>query len=88
MADKYLRHIPTGTIYIWQPAYAQRADFEEYVPEPAPAPAPDPEVAAEPVAVKPRTTRKKAVEPAPEPTPEPVVVDEEALSADASRNLP
>lgn len=82
MADKYLRHIPTGTIYIWQPAYAQRADFEEYVPEPAP----EPVVEAAP---KPKATRKKAAaEPAPEPTPEPVLVDEEALSADASRNLP
>jgi len=84
MADKYLRHIPTGTIYIWQPAFAQRSDFEEYVPEPAPVA----EEAVEPVVTKPRSTRKKAVEPAPEPTLEPVVVDEEALSADASRNLP
>lgn len=84
MADKMLRHIPTGTIYIWQPAFAQRADFEEYVPEPAPTP----EEVVESVVTKPRSTRKKAIEPAPEPTPEPVFVDEEALSADASRNLP
>lgn len=80
MADKYLRHIPSGTIYIWQPAYAQRDDFEDYVPEPEP-------VVEE--APKPKTSRKKAAAaPAPEPTPEPVLVDEDALSADASRNLP
>lgn len=84
MADKYLRHIPTGTIYIWQAAYAQRADFEDYVPEPVAEP-----VVEETPKAKTKVTRKKAaVEPAPEPTPEPVLVDEAALSADASRNLP
>jgi hypothetical protein len=29
MADKYLRHKPTGIMYIWQPAFAQNPEFEE-----------------------------------------------------------
>lgn len=29
MADKYLRHKPTGIVYIWQPAFAQNPEFEE-----------------------------------------------------------
>jgi hypothetical protein len=90
MADKMLRHIPTGTLYIWQPVFAQRADFEDYVPEPEPvveAPA------ADAAAPKAKTSRKKAdATPEPEPeakyTPEPAFVDEAALSADASRGLP
>ena len=87
MADKMLRHIPTGTLYIWQPAFAQRADFEDYVPEPEPVV----EAPAAVAAPKAKTSRKKA-EVAPEPaekyTPEPAFVDEAALSADASRGLP
>ncbi|MFM6959556.1 MAG: hypothetical protein ACKOW0_00835 [Schleiferiaceae bacterium] len=77
MADKLLRHIPSGIVYIWQPEYAQRADFEEYEPElAAPVAAP-----AEAAAPKARAVRKKVES-------EPVVIDEAALSADASRNLP
>lgn len=87
MADKLLRHIPTGTLYIWQPAFAQRADFEDYVPEPEPVV----EAPAATDAPKAKSSRKKA-EVAPEPaekyTPEPAFVDEAALSADASRGLP
>lgn len=74
MSQKMLRHIPSGTLYVWQEVFAFRPDFEEVV-EPTPA-----EV-AEPVtipAAKVRKTRK----------PEPAVIDEEALSADASRDLP
>jgi hypothetical protein len=91
MADKMLRHIPTGTLYIWQPAFAQRADFEDYVPEPEPV-VEAPAVVDAP-APKAKTSRKKA-EAAPEPepvvkyAPEPAFVDEAALSADASRGLP
>lgn len=74
MAQKMLRHKPSGILYIWQEAYAFRDDFEEVV-EPTPV-----EIAS-PVdipATKIRKTRK----------PEPAPIDEEALSADASRNLP
>ena len=89
MADKMLRHIPTGTLYIWQPVFAQRADFEDYVPEPEPVV--EPEATTDTPAPKAKTSRKKA-EVAPEPaekyTPEPAFVDEAALSADASRGLP
>lgn len=41
MADKYLRHKPTGIMYIWQAAFAQNTEFEEVdsLDEPkAPAP--------------------------------------------------
>lgn len=87
MADKMLRHIPTGVLYIWQPSFAQRADFEDVVPEPEPI--------VEPVAdagtKASKSSRKKADKvavPSVKYTPEPVFVDEEALSADASRGLP
>ena len=29
MAERYLKHIPSGVVYIFQPAFAQRADFIE-----------------------------------------------------------
>jgi len=71
MADRLLRHIPTGILHIYQLAYANRPDFEEAVDvesrvieEPAPAP---------------KAKKSKSVAPA---------VDDEAVSADASRNLP
>lgn len=84
MADRMLRHIPSGILYIWQPAYAQRKDFEEVVEEAAP------EVVEEPVqeATKPRTRRVKALDPQPVVEVEPVVVEEERIEEDASRNLP
>lgn len=66
MADRLLRHIPTGTLYIWQHAYAEREDFEEVI---------DVESREVP---EPKPKRKKS-----EP-----VVDEAAIAADASRNLP
>jgi hypothetical protein len=80
MADKLLRHIPTGVIHICQPAFEQRSDFEPYEP-----PAPELEI---PVLTKPsRAPRapKQTEPPAPAPAP---AIDESALSADASRNLP
>ncbi len=84
MADRMLRHIPSGILYIWQPAYAQRKDFEEVVEEAAP------EVVEEPAqeASKPRTRRVKALDPQPVVEVEPVVVEEERIEEDASRNLP
>ncbi len=84
MADRMLRHIPTGILYIWHPAYAQRKDFEEVVEEAAP------EVVEEPVqeASKPRARRVKALDPQPVVEVEPVVVEEERIQEDASRDLP
>ena len=29
MSDRYLKHIPSGVIYIWQTAFAVRDDFVE-----------------------------------------------------------
>lgn len=29
MADRYIKHIPSGQVFIYQGAYAQREDFEE-----------------------------------------------------------
>lgn len=82
MADKYLRHIPTGVIFIDQPAFSQRADFEPYDP---PIEVQAVEVAAPAKAPRAPRAPKPAEAPAPAPAPE---VDEQALSADASRNLP
>lgn len=73
MADRMLRHIPTGVLYVYQPVFATRPDFEEIfdvesrvVPE------------AEVEAAKPKRKPKPVVEP----------TDEAQISADASRNLP
>ena len=74
MADKLLRHKPSGILYVWQEAYAYRSDFEEVVdatPEEVAAPASIPAA---------KTRRTKKAEPAP--------VDEAAIQADASRDLP
>ena len=72
MADRLLRHIPSGVLYVYQPVYAQRADFEEIfdveareIPDPAPKAA--------------RKVKPKA---------EVAAVDDEALSEEASRGLP
>jgi hypothetical protein len=70
MVDKHLRHIPTGIVYIWQPAFAQRDDFEDVLPEPEAAEAP-------------KGLKRRA-----KPTPVVDAVDAEAVSADATRNLP
>lgn len=67
MADRLLRHIPTGTLYIWQYAFAEREDFEEVI-----------DVEAKEVPEPPKTKRAKAAP----------VIDEAAIAADASRNLP
>ena len=71
MADRMLRHIPSGVLYVYQPAFAMRSDFEEII-----------NVEAREIE-EPKT--KPKVRKAPEPPP---AVDDEAISADASRNLP
>lgn len=70
MVDKRLRHIPTGIEYIWQPAFAQRDDFEEVI---------TPEDGVE----ESRPVKRRA-----KPAPVVVAVDDESVSADATRNLP
>jgi hypothetical protein len=74
MADRLLRHKPSGTLYIWQEVFAMRDDFEEIIDVESRV------VPDEPVeAPKPRATRKKA---------EPAPVDESRIQEDASRGLP
>lgn len=75
MTEKLLRHIPTGVIWVSQPAWETRSDFEPYEPPPVA------EAAAEvaPPVEKPKKTRA--------PRPEPVAVPDEALSQEASRGL-
>lgn len=76
MADRYLKHIPSGVVYILQPAFAQRADFIE-VANLAGDPLPDGK--DEPVAETKSRGKRKSGE---------VVADTDAaLSADASRGL-
>lgn len=75
MADKYLRHKPSGILYIWQEAYAFRDDFEEVVEV---APPVEDAVDSTPVVVKTRRTKKA----------EPPVPDEARIQEDASRDLP
>jgi hypothetical protein len=70
MADRLLRHKPTGTLYIWQHAFAERDDFEEVI-----------DVEAKEVPEPPKSRKRKGVDGA-------VEVDEAAIAADASRNLP
>lgn len=72
MTDKLVRHIPTGVIWVSQPAWEGRSDFEPYEPEVAPEAAP-----AAPAPRKPRATK----------VVEPVIVPDEALSQEASRGL-
>ena len=71
--DRMLRHKPTGVLYVYQPAFAMRDDFEEVIDVEAreikdPTPAP--------------RSRKVA------DAPTPPAVDDTAVSADASRGLP
>lgn len=71
MADRLLRHIPSGVLYVYQDVFAQRSDFEEIIDVEAK------EIPTPPAA--PRKVKAKVETPA---------VDDEAVSADASRGLP
>lgn len=70
---RLLRHKPSGQLFVYQEAFAQRADFEEVTPEPAAKPARAPRKA------------RAAEDEAPGPTAE---ENAEAIGLDASRNLP
>ena len=71
MADRMLRHIPSGVLYVYQPAFAMRSDFEEII-----------NVEAREVK-DPKPRSRKAAD-----VPAPPAVDNDAISADASRGLP
>lgn len=66
MTNRLLRHVPTNTMYVWRPEFAEDADFEEII-----------DVESREVPTPARAKLKKAV-----------IVDDEALFADASHNLP
>jgi len=100
MSDKLLRHIPSGVIYISQPAFEVRPDFEPYDPDAALAPDETVEAApktkaqlrAEAKAAATAAALAEAARLAEEnPTPpadNALAADiDEALSADASRGL-
>lgn len=72
MTQRLLRHIPSGILYAYQPAFAVRPDFEEVI---------DVEAREVPATETRPSRRKKEAAPV-------AAVDEDALSADASRNLP
>lgn len=74
MADRMLRHIPTGVLYVYQPQFATRPDFEEIIDVEA-------REIPDPVEPTPRKTRKAAA-------PAPAMIDEEKLAEEASRGLP
>lgn len=76
MADRYIKHIPTGQVFIYASPWIGREDFEECA-----NPAGDPLPAAEPV-VNPAPRRRKAAA-----TEDTTPTDDAALSADASRGL-
>lgn len=77
---RYLRHKPTGILYVDQPAFANRPDFEPVQLE-APA--------AEPAAPAEAAPRRKRGEPtADELFAQEAAANAAAVSADASRNLP
>jgi hypothetical protein len=76
MADRFLKHIPSGHIFIYAPPWVGHEDFVE-VADAAGNPFPDPEPEVNP---PPKPRAKKA--PAADPT-----VEDAAISADASRGL-
>ena len=74
MADRYIKHVPSGQVFIYAAPWIAHDDFVECA-NAAGDPMPDPEAVVNP-APKPRT--KKAADAAPA---------DEALAADASRGL-
>ena len=75
MADRFIKHTPTGQVFIYAPPWIGRDDFEECA-NAAGDPMPDLEVAVSPA---PRAKRSPKVTETPP--------DDAALSADASRGL-
>lgn len=89
MTERYLKHKPSGQMYIYQSAFAANPDFEEVADlKGTPLPAAidgDYAVVEEPAAPK-KTRAKKAVGLA-EPTDDDLMDLDAALSADASKGL-
>lgn len=73
MADRFIKHTPTGQVFIYAAPWIGRDDFEECA-NAAGDPMPDPEAVVNP---PPKTRKSKSVE----------VIDDAAISADASRGL-
>lgn len=79
MADRYIKHVPSGQVFIYAPPWIGMDDFAECF-NAAGDPFPDPEPEVSPA---PRAARAPR---APKPV-DPSSVNDEALSADASRGL-
>lgn len=83
MADRLIKHIPSGQVFIYAPPWIGREDFVECA-NIAGDPLPDPEAVVNPAPQTMRAGKRKTmtlVEPSEPP------VDDAALSADASRGL-
>lgn len=78
MADRFLKHTPSGQVFIYAHPWIGHDDFVE-VANAAGDPLPDPEAVVNPA---PRARRTRSTE-----TPQ-TSTDDAALSADASRGLP
>lgn len=89
MADKLLRHIPSGVIYIDQPAFSTRPDFEPYEPPAEGEVAADAVVDAAPAVKKKKTKAELAAEAdkAVQDALAEAAAADEALSEQASRGL-
>ena len=75
MADRFIKHTPTGQVFIYAAPWIGRDDFEEcFNAAGDPFPQPEPEVSPAP-----RARRSKAADLVP--------ADDAALSADATRGL-
>lgn len=82
MADRFLKHTPSGVIYIYAPPWIDRDDFVE-VADAQGSPLPTPEAV---VNIGSRRRAKTTAEPAQEPPTE-IELANAGLSADASRGL-
>lgn len=78
MTTRFLRHKPTGVLYVSQPAFAVRADFEEVVEQDTHVPPP------------PIVRRRARTSPLMPEAPQEPDMDrfEKELSAQAARGLP
>jgi hypothetical protein len=88
MADRFLKHKITGTVFIYAPPFVGHEDFYE-VFNAAGDPMPEPEVIVNPAPKARRSKKADATEtdvPEADAAPD-APVDDEALSADASRGL-
>jgi hypothetical protein len=79
MADRFIKHVPSGQVFIYAPPWIGMDDFTECANAAGdPLPEPEPEVSPAPRAPRAARAPKSA---------EPSAADDAALSADASRGL-